>query len=366
MSWLKTWWTGPDQYQWITAFLQQRGMLRLARTNLAFVAGLAALVPLTHLASRPRIAGPALVVDAVTIVYTVGMVVFWLFRWPTRRQSRLAVVIGVLCIGGWGLAEPNAAFGTLACMALAVTGGYSAVFHSPRLVMLHSVATVAIAAGAGLRLSQQTGVPAVSVSLLVAFVTLSVPLGFWGMSRGIRMYARRSDEDGLTGLLNRRALTGAVGDRLANPPPAHTHLAVLMVDLDNFKRLNDTHGHLAGDDALRAVAQLLRQHSPAEAIICRAGGEEFLIALTTVSGDVLPLAAEICAAIAGLVPRITASIGIASVELRSLTGPGGPWLVEELIEIADQAMYAAKRNGGNRAQCASAGDSPLPTNDIRV
>jgi diguanylate cyclase (GGDEF)-like protein len=135
---------------------------------------------------------------------------------------------------------------------------------------------------------------------------------------------------------------------LANPPPAHTHLAMVMIDLDNFKRINDTHGHSVGDHALRAVADLLREHTPPDAAVCRAGGEEFLVAMTTMNSDVRSMAGQLCAAVTQLYPPVTASIGTATAELHLLAGPRGACLVDELTTIADEAMYAAKRNGGNQ------------------
>ena len=167
------------------------------------------------------------------------------------------------------------------------------------------------------------------------------------MARAMAGYERRSEEDALTGLLNRRAFSEVVGDRLANPPLAHTHLAVVMVDLDKFKRINDTHGHSVGDYVLRAVSELLLEHAPADAVVCRAGGEEFLIALTCVPSDIEPLAARICAAVTSLSPQMTASIGTASAELELLGDSTAR--IEELIAIADSAMYVAKRSGGNQA-----------------
>jgi diguanylate cyclase (GGDEF)-like protein len=164
----------------------------------------------------------------------------------------------------------------------------------------------------------------------------------------MRTYVERSEEDSLTGLLNRRAFSETVGYRLADPMLPHTHLAVVMVDIDNFKRINDTHGHPAGDHALRVVAELLREHAPADAILCRAGGEEFLIALTCMASDVKALAAQLCTAIGTLSLNLTASIGTAIAELHLLSGSHGTGLLEELITIADRAMYAAKRSGGNR------------------
>jgi diguanylate cyclase len=175
-----------------------------------------------------------------------------------------------------------------------------------------------------------------------------VPLIIWGMSQAMGTYVERAEQDPLTGLL-KRAFTEAVPVRLVDHNAAHTHLAVMMLDLDDFKGINDTHGHSAGDRPLQVVAELLREHSPADAIICRAGGEEFLIALTCTIDDVAPLASLFCGAVARHPSGITASIGTACAELHLLRTVDGGHLIEELIALADSAMYAAKRRGGNQA-----------------
>ena len=350
MSRLKAWWSQPDQFDWITAFLRQRGMLRSARMIMAVVAGSSALVPLTVLPSQQHPSAVEVIVGGFAATFTVGVTVLWLTRWPTRRLSQAGVVIGALSIGGWSLVQPTAALAALACTAMAVTGGYIAFFHSPRLLLFNGIVAVTVAGTAVLRLVHEANIATAASALwVINFLNLSIPLAIWGMSRAMGMYVQRSEEDALTGLLNRRAFTDAVSNRLANAPTAHTHLAVVMVDLDNFKRINDTHGHSVGDRALQAVADLLREHAPADAVVCRAGGEEFLLALTSVISDVSPLTTRFCTAIARLSPTVTASIGTASAELGLLTGPDIAYLVDELIKIADSAMYVAKRNGGNQA-----------------
>jgi diguanylate cyclase (GGDEF)-like protein len=349
MSRLRAWWSQPDQFEWITTSLRQRGMLGSARMIMAVVAGSSALVPLTVLVSQRHPGGAEVVTSAVAAAFTVGMTLLWLTRWPTRRQSQASVLIGAVCIDGWGLVQPTATLAALAGTAMAVTGGYIAFFHSPKLLLFNGVLAAAIATSTVLRLSREANfATAASAFWVITLLNLSVPLAIWGMSRAMGMYVQRSEEDALTGLLNRRAFTYAVTKRLANPPPAHTHLAVVMVDLDKFKRINDTHGHSVGDHALRAVAELLREHTPPDAAICRASGEEFLVAMTTMNSDVRRVAAQFCAAVTQLCPAVTASIGTASAELHLFAGPRGPCLIEELTTIADEAMYAAKRNGGNQ------------------
>ena len=148
-------------------------------------------------------------------------------------------------------------------------------------------------------------------------------------------------------------------------------MAVLLIDIDHFKQVNDRHGHLVGDEALRAVATILRSAIRAKDVIGRFGGEEFVIALpdtgldeATVTADRLrnavaasPLAA-MCAGVLDepdLDPdtfRLTVSIGVA-------VHPADGNTVDELLLRADRAMYAAKSAGRNRVRLA-ADTLPLP------
>jgi diguanylate cyclase (GGDEF)-like protein len=351
MSRPKSWRNKPDRYEWIKAFLSQRGRLRAAQRIMAVVCATAALAPLTVLFTQHRPSAGAIAIGAITSVFSVAMTAFYLTRWPTRQQSEAAVVVGVLCIGGWSYIQPTAALSALAVTPTVVTAAYSAIFHRRRVVLFHGIATGVIAFAAVARLVGEVSLAAaVSAFWVINFVNVSILLGAWGMSRAMGGYRQRSEQDALSGLLNRRAFTEVVGSRVADPPRGHTHLAVVMVDLDNFKRINDTLGHAVGDEAIRAVGELLIEHTPSDAVICRAGGEEFLIALTCAICDLEPLAARICAAMNSLPLKMTASIGTASAELYTLIGPEGAARIGELIAIADSAMYVAKRCGGNQAR----------------
>ncbi len=153
--------------------------------------------------------------------------------------------------------------------------------------------------------------------------------------------------DQLTGLRNRRYVRRHL-DGLLRTEEA----AVLLVDIDKFKSINDTHGHNIGDAALRDVAERLRVQLRAADVVARYGGEEFLAVLTGApSAYALIVADRLREAVAAepvrvgeLVVPITISIGVA------VGGPGVP--ADQLIGSADEALYRAKRDGRNRAYLA--------------
>lgn len=150
--------------------------------------------------------------------------------------------------------------------------------------------------------------------------------------------------DPLTGVENRRALFAYLHELLAGAPDAH---ALLLVDLDHFKRVNDCHGHPAGDAVLLDVAQRLRTTLAGRGRLARLGGEEFAIVLAGAGRDAaLDLAAELRDAVAGVsVPEVvkpggvTASIGVALFD--------GVSSLDDWMRAVDRALYAAKARGRN-------------------
>jgi diguanylate cyclase (GGDEF)-like protein len=150
--------------------------------------------------------------------------------------------------------------------------------------------------------------------------------------------------DELTGLPNRRSVLRQL-EALLSRARRHGHsLAVLMVDADHFKALNDRHGHAAGDDALRALADRLRERLRAEDIAGRFGGEEFVIGLpdagaagaASVAEDVRSAVAERPMTIAGHLLTLTVSVGWAAWQDEDLG---------QLLALADGALYEAKAAG---------------------
>jgi diguanylate cyclase (GGDEF)-like protein len=156
-----------------------------------------------------------------------------------------------------------------------------------------------------------------------------------------------SFKDEVTGLYNRRFFSIRLEEEVSRYRRFNHPVAVVLLDLDGFKAVNDELGHAAGDETLRGVAEILLKHSRGINVICRYGGDEFAILLVETSKAGARLYAD---RIRYVLPtfrfshgrRITASFGIAS--LPEDVAPSA----DDLIRAADEALYAAKRAGKNR------------------
>jgi diguanylate cyclase (GGDEF)-like protein len=172
----------------------------------------------------------------------------------------------------------------------------------------------------------------------------------------------QSIRDSLTNLFNRRFMEIALDRELRRATRHQKPLAVLMLDIDHFKQLNDTYGHDAGDVVLREVATAMRQTVRSEDTVCRYGGEEFVVILPEMSAtDALVRAESIRHMICELrlhhrgeaLRDVTISIGVA-------TFPQNGDTMDHILGFADRALYEAKRQGRNRvilAEPASIGQS---------
>ena len=156
--------------------------------------------------------------------------------------------------------------------------------------------------------------------------------------------------DALTGLFNRRYLDTHAKALIEQARAAGSPLSTLVMDIDHFKSVNDTHGHAAGDSVLREFAQRLRRNTRGVDLVCRMGGEEFIIVMPDTPlwrGRQIAERLRSCIATerfrinAGTQITVTASVGLATLE----TSEGG---MDVLFSRADQALYAAKREGRNR------------------
>lgn len=162
----------------------------------------------------------------------------------------------------------------------------------------------------------------------------------------------RMTRDALTGLYNRGYFDEALPRAVAQAARYQHPLSVLLVDTDHFKEINDTHSHLVGDRVLRLVAELLGEHARAADTVCRYGGDEFVVILSSADAASAAAFAErfrrrlrdrASVALPGGVVRITATVGVATfLEDATVRTP------EDLLRLADNRLYVGKRAGRDR------------------
>lgn len=352
---LAGWWRQPDRYDWVVQLVETGGYGRFTRSGVAASCAAIGAWPLLMVFSAQGVTGTASRI--VTVVCGVLALVFacwWVSGWPTCRQSKVIVVmlnatIAVNCV--LYVLEDKAVTGTL---AFALTASYVACVHTlPHLTMVLAMAVVPIV----LSIVTETlaGDPWVGLAdgaLRLASVIV-VPMSLRTLVQLLGDTAVLSDIDPLTGLANRRGLFRAIGQLVgAAAAQDRTRVSMTMIDIDDFKSINDTRGHTTGDQVLVALAHSLRRACPGESVIARIGGEEFAIVTLGRPDAALQMAESLRREFREAPANFTASIGIATSALATRGAVDTIALTEHLLDAADHAMYAAKRAGGDRVEIA--------------
>ena len=156
--------------------------------------------------------------------------------------------------------------------------------------------------------------------------------------------------DSLTGLFNRRYMEESLEREFGRAKRNKTSVAIIMMDMDHFKRFNDTFGHQAGDTLLRALGDLLKRTTRGQDIACRYGGEEFALVLTDSN---LPGALHRCEVLRQEVKQLSVEyagqlLGSASVSMGVALYPEHGTTIGDVLRASDQALYCAKREGRDR------------------
>lgn len=153
--------------------------------------------------------------------------------------------------------------------------------------------------------------------------------------------------DPLTGTYNRRWFMQILHEHAARPVPSFAYLALIMVDIDRFKTINDTYGHLIGDAVIQHVCTQIRTSIRSPDVLARIGGEEFALIVCSAPAEALRVAERLRTLVAatplvhnGMVVACTVSVGVAVA--------AHPSAVSQLFQHADQALYQAKEQGRNR------------------
>ena len=241
----------------------------------------------------------------------------------------------------------------LTCALFAVIGTFCTFFLSPRWLVAHVVFAVACTVAAAVATHSATDVDIASSIFRTAVVLLTiagVPLTSHLLVTVLTEDARSSLLDPLTGLLNRRGLDAAVDDVWLLGREQDRCVAVLVVDIDRFKSINDRYGHEEGDAVIVRVAERLGAHLDAYGVLARTGGEEYLAVVSTSRLHVDALIHGVRRTL--LDPSdavsVTVSIGAAIVHWDSALWAQDIDIATRATRVADSMMYEAKAAGGDR------------------
>lgn len=358
MTLLRLWWRQPCHYSWLSAHLQDRELQTVTRNLMAAITAALAVLPVAMIFSPQGPRGTlGLTVSVLVTMCCLVFALLWLLRWPTRNQAATFAVVSTLCVAATCLAETDPLGALMGCVAFAAVGGFIAFYLTARYLLFNVAIALTTACWLAVELAGDgRPVQAACKLLLIIIAIVAVPFTAQTLMHLLGADAINSDLDPLTGLNNRRALP-----RLSRELLLHAHrrdrrdcFAAAVIDLDNFKGINDTRGHAAGDHALIEIGRALREASGPTAVVARTGGEEFLIIDLYAQDGVAAAAERYRAAIAAAPFGITASIGTASTGLPEGSDPAVDEVVDTLIHLADAAMYDAKRAGGNQTRSAPA------------
>ncbi|MGE2832902.1 diguanylate cyclase domain-containing protein [Mycobacterium sp. SMC-4] len=350
---LLQWWRQRDDYQWRIEFLRSRGLLSVLRYLIAGIGATMGALSVLNIFLTPGFKGPLAQIGwAVVAAGSLAWAARWAFLpWPTPRASAVMVVFVdiLMTLSALLFGDPVLAMSGIPILLCA--GGYVVFFHGPRLHLAHIVWCTASVVGIAVWLASSTPEHGLQVALTRAVIALLVTVcilpalqfGFWLLQDS----SMQSLTDPLTELTNRRGLALSV-KRLNAGALAHTDLCALVIDIDGFKAVNDTHGHAIGDDVLIRTARRIRAAVHDDAVVVRWGGEEFLVVERMLASRAEALAERICRAVSAAAgdPRVTVSIGLACARADAD--------LDDVIAAADSAMYEAKARGGDCVVVASA------------
>jgi diguanylate cyclase (GGDEF)-like protein len=290
---------------------------------------------------------------------------------PTLSIGSLAIVVGLLCVvrparvPAWFLPALGpfgvVLIGMSSVLTRTATDGsellymwtvlYAAYFVPLRYAVIDVVLIAAVYPPIAVRVLGTHGITPSVYLVGTSFVTLMIVSNLRRqLTRVLTETAREARTDALTGLANRRSWNEELAREIARQDRAEHSLAVLLIDLDHFKRLNDTYGHAAGDTALAGVAAVLRGQARQSDVLARVGGEEFGLLLAGCPlGVAVSRADGIRKAVEETSARwrtpVTISVGVAALSDRADSG-------EALMAAADAALYTAKGAGRNTVRAA--------------
>lgn len=363
------WLVNPYDYLWIVHHHSMRPLNRQLRFALAAATTMMALGSvLALLSSRgPRGAWGTAITLVILVLQAIVVVAIMSLPMPRTTRRARAYFVGLLIFGDLGVAAVMLTLppldGAFGCVLLALTSTICVYFVSSRWVVAHlTFAFWFIVAGAW-RVARTDvvdifGVGSGTVAMMTA--VCGAPIASHVAWTLLSADARQSVRDPLTGLRNRRGVEASLEVTWGRARSSQASLAVVVVDVDDFKAVNDTHGHDEGDEVLQRLAGAMLAGAGDGAVVGRTGGEEFMAILVGTRADLVRR-------VESIVPRLRVPAGpddtaahprsvTVSVGAAVIVAPSSPRRsaddFREAQRRADGLMYEAKRAGGDRAHIA--------------
>lgn len=305
-----------------------------------------------------------LVVDVPSVASILNSYLLFMAAGQRTGISRGRIPLGALCLLGclsvFFLSAPQM-FTTQGALAALFFGAAGILFALRALsernagdaVMAYAALLMVIGMPTALYLQFNGGDPALVNTIGFGVYSCAYTLVAIGFLASVLIeYQQRmshmATEDPLTRLLNRRGLEDALQVSLAYAARSGSATAAIVVDIDHFKRINDSFGHETGDQVLRLVAGIIERQCRASDVVARAGGEEFLLVLPDTDVAAARVLAERIRAAIGDHPLVVEQQRIPVTVSLGVAGGEGAVRLDALAAEADRAMYLAKRGGRNR------------------
>ncbi|MET4049653.1 MULTISPECIES: GGDEF domain-containing protein [unclassified Rhodococcus (in: high G+C Gram-positive bacteria)] len=348
------WFTAAHDYEWMREFQNSHPSGKVIRLLIALsMINISVMSFVSLFANGGPSGAPATIWTLTLCITNLIIAALWLLLpFPGRLGVVLFALYADLGITS-ALVLMELGNALLGCVLFAVIGGFVTFFVSPRWVVLHLGFASAVVLGIAGALYLQGRTDTLNLLVrtnVVLLAIMSVPITSHIFLTTLSADARSSVLDPLTGLLNRRGLTTAIEDLL---PQGQRHgwcAAVVVVDIDNFKSVNDIYGHDEGDAVICRVGERLAAHVSRYGVVGRTGGEEYLAAVVTSRLHIDALIHGVRRALHGAndaVP-VTVSIGAAILYAESDLWTDSADPVGTATRVADSMMYEAKAAGGNR------------------
>lgn len=366
---LLMWLLAPHDYLWIVHHHSMRPLQTPIRLTLAANTFMLAVSSVFALLSSRGPQGDVGTHVALVVLVLQGIVILFILVIPLPHSSDRARLyfVGFVLFGDLGVATVMLTLppidGAFGCALLVLNSAMCMFFVSSRWLLAHLTFSLAFIAFMAWRVHQTGVVDGWAIGSAVVVMVMAVcgvPVSSHIAWTLLSVDARQSVRDPLTGLFNRRGIEASLEKVWSAARADGAGIAVVVVDVDRFKSVNDTFGHDVGDDVLRRLATTMYDAIGAEGLHGRSGGEEFMVVW---SGEPESIRAHV----AGLAPRLRVTVDpdervdaqtviTVSVGAVVLTSPAPAGSAAEdfrdALRIADARMYEAKRAGGDQAGVA--------------